>query len=93
MPAKSEWSKKFSFFKLLLEPYTTQFNGNKWADVLGMTRTSKFYYPDCLNVGMNEKGNQVFKLDSLTKLNDINHNAHDAMGDVEATIKKEKKIK
>ena len=76
-----------TFFKSLLEPYTTQFNGNKRADVLGITRTSKFYYPDCLNVGMNEKGNQVFKLDTLTKLNDINHNAHDAMGDVEATIK------
>ena len=37
-------------------------------------------------VGMNEKGNQVFKLDVLTKLNKIMHNAHDAMGDVIATI-------
>ena len=37
-------------------------------------------------VGINEKGNQVFKLDSLTELNNIFHNAHDAMGDVDATI-------
>ena len=82
-----------TFFKLLLEPYTTQFNGNKRADVLGMARTSKFYYPECINVGMNEKGNQVFKLDVLTQLNDINHNAHDAMGDVEATIEIAKILK
>ena len=75
-----------TFFKLLLDPYTTQFNGNKRADVLGMARTSKYYYPESINVGMNDKGNQVFKLDVLTQLNKINHNAHDAMGDVEATI-------
>ena len=35
---------------------------------------------------MNEKGNQIFKLDNLTELNKITHNAHDAMGDVEATM-------
>ena len=75
-----------TFFKSLLEPYTTQFNGNKRADVLGMTRSSKFYYPNCLDVGMNEKGNKVFKLEVLTKMNNIIHNAHDAMGDVIATI-------
>ena len=75
-----------TFFKLLLEPYITQFNGNKSADVLGITRSSKYYYPECLEVGMNEKGNQIFKLDNLTELNKITHNAHDAMGDVEATM-------
>ena len=75
-----------TFFKSLLEPYTTQFNGNKRADVLGMTRSSKFYYPNCLDVGINEKGNKVFKLEVLTKMNNIIHNAHDAMGDVIATI-------
>ena len=63
-----------------------QFNGNRRAEVLGISRTSKYFYPECINVGLNEKGNQVFKLDVLTQLNDIKHNAHDAMGDVEATI-------
>ena len=81
-----------TFFKLLFEPYITQFNGNKRADILGITRSSKFYYPDTLKVGLNEKGNQVFKLDNLTYLNNINHNAHDAMGDVEATIELAKNI-
>mgnify|MGYP001356502552 FL=1 len=75
-----------TLFKTLFEPYLTQFNGNKRADVIGMTRASKFYFPDCLKVGINEKGNQVFKLDVLTELNKIFHNAHDAMGDVDATI-------
>lgn len=75
-----------TFFKTLFEPYLTQFNGNKRVDVIGMTRASKFYFPDCLKVGINEKGNQVFKLDVLTELNNIFHNAHDAMGDVDATI-------
>ena len=45
-----------TFFKTLFEPYLTQFNGNKRADVIGMTRASKFYFPDCLKVGINEKG-------------------------------------
>ena len=49
-----------------------------------MTRASKFYFPNCLKVGINEKGN-CFKLDVLTE-NNIFHNAHDAMGDVDATI-------
>ena len=75
-----------TFFKSLLEPYTTQFNGNKRADILGMTRSSKFYHPNCLEVGMNEKGNKVFKLEVLTEMNNIIHNAHDAMGDVIATL-------
>ena len=75
-----------TFFRNLFEPYLTQFNGNKRADVIGMTRTSKFYNPDCLKVGVNEKGNHVFKLDVLTELNNIFHNAHDAMGDVDATV-------
>ena len=75
-----------TLFKTLFEPYLTQFNGNKRADVIGMTRASKFYFPNCLKVGINEKGNQVFKLDVLTELNNIFHNAHDAMGDVDATI-------
>jgi len=57
----------------------------KRADILGMTRSAKFYYPNCINVGINEKGNKVFKLDVLTHMNDIEHNAHDAMGDVLAT--------
>ena len=34
-----------TFFKTLFEPYLTQFNGNKRADVIGMTRASKFYFP------------------------------------------------
>ena len=75
-----------TFFKTLFEPYLTQSNGNKRADIIGMTRASKFYFPDCLEVGVNEKGNQVFKLDVLTELNNIFHHAHDAMGDVDATI-------
>tara|TARA_B100000900_G_scaffold411595_1_gene431606 strand:- start:95 stop:1519 length:1425 start_codon:yes stop_codon:yes gene_type:complete len=75
-----------TFFKNLFEPYLTQFSGNKRADIINITRTSKFYYPESLKVGVNEKGNQVFKLDVLTELNNIVHNAHDAMGDVNATI-------
>ena len=82
-----------TFFRNLFEPYLTQFNGNKRADVIGMTRTSKFYFPHCLKVGINEKGNQVFKLDVLTELNNIVHNAHDAMGDVDATIEVAKILK
>ena len=75
-----------TLFKVLKQPYFTQLEGNKRADALNLVRSSYLYYPDCINVPINEKGNNTFKLELLTKHNDIKHFAHDAMGDVLATI-------
>ena len=76
-----------TLFKTLNDPYLTQFNGNKRGDILGLIRTAHLYYPECIKTPTSDKGNAVFKLDELAPMNGIEHgNAHDAIGDVLATI-------
>ena len=76
-----------TLFKTLNDPYLTQFDGNKRGDILGLIRTAHLYYPDCIKTPTSDKGNAVFKLDQLAPMNGIEHgNAHDAIGDVLATI-------
>ena len=48
---------------------------------------------DSLKTIINSKGNSSFKLEDLAKENQINHKAHDAMGDVLATIDLAKIVK
>jgi len=76
-----------TLFKTLNDPYLTQFDGNKRGDILGLIRTAHLYYPECIKTPTSDKGNAVFKLDQLAPMNGIEHgNAHDAIGDVLATI-------
>jgi exodeoxyribonuclease-1 len=76
-----------TFFKCLTDVYLTNTNGNKRGDILGLVRSAHLYYPECLKTPTSEKGNAVFKLDQIASMNGISHdNAHDAMGDVLATI-------
>ena len=74
-----------TLFKTLHSPYFTQINGNKRVDILGMVRSSAIFFPEILKHNKNEKGNPVLKLDQIAPLNNINHMAHDALGDVLAT--------
>ncbi len=76
-----------SFFKTLLDVYITQLEGNKRGDILNIARSSFFYNKNSFKVILNSKGNPSFKLEDLSKANNIKHHAHDAMGDVEASIK------
>lgn len=67
--------------------YATQLNGNNRLDIL-----SAVYAVWCRNRGLmhwptDETDRTTFKLDRLAPANGFNaHNAHDALGDVEATI-------
>lgn len=74
-----------TFFKSLHNPYLTQLNGNKRADILSMVRSSSLFFPEAIKYSNNEKGNPILKLDQIAPLNNINHMAHDALGDVLAT--------
>ena len=74
-----------TLFKTLYNPYFTQLNGNKRADILGMVRSACLYFPEALKYSTNVKGNPVLKLDEIAPMNEINHLAHDALGDVIAT--------
>ncbi|MBQ1202656.1 MAG: exodeoxyribonuclease I [Loktanella sp.] len=67
--------------------YATQFNGNSRLDIL-----TAVYIVWCRNPGLmqwptDDTGRTTFKLDRLAPANGFStHNAHDALGDVEATI-------
>ena len=82
-----------SFFKSLLESYITQLDGNRRADLLNIVRTNNFYFNDTFKTLINKKGKKSYKLEDLAQANKINHHAHDAMGDVIATIDIAKIIK
>jgi exodeoxyribonuclease I len=69
------------------EIFATQFNGNTRLDVLTSLYAVWYRQPDLLKWPVDETGRVRFKLDLLAPLNGfVAHNAHDALGDVEATI-------
>ena len=74
-----------SLFRALLDPYLTSKNNNNRADLLELLRTVDFFFPDTINVPLNNKNKKTFKLDQIAPANSINHLAHDAFGDVIAT--------
>jgi exodeoxyribonuclease-1 len=67
--------------------YATQFNGNNRLDIL-----TAIYAVWCRNQGLlnwptDNRGRPIYKLDRLAPENGFkSHNAHDALGDVEATL-------
>ena len=74
--------------------FATQLHGNTRLDVMKMVFAVYAEVPDVLKWPLNEKGGVSFKLDQLAPENGFySHNAHDALGDVEATIFIAKKIK
>ena len=77
---------------MLKNPYLTQLEGNKRADLLGIAQSTHLFFKDSIKTTINSKGNAVFKLDQLAPENGINiekygMKAHDALGDVLATVK------
>ena len=74
-----------TLFKTLYNPYFTQLNGNKRCDILKMVRSASIFLPEVIKFEKNNKGNPILKLDQIAPLNNINHEAHDALGDVLAT--------
>ncbi len=74
-----------SLFRALLDPYLTSKNNNNRADLLELLRTVDFFFPDTLNIPINNKKKKTFRLDQIAPANYINHLAHDAFGDVMAT--------
>ena len=76
-----------TLFQTLEYPYITSTNGNTRGDILSLARAANLYYPKTLKNSVNEKGNDVYKLDQMAPLNGIDHgDAHSAIGDVVATL-------
>ena len=75
------------YFQNLHPPYLSQTNGNKRIDILPMVRAAEHLFPKALIFPLNEKGKTSKKLEHIASSNGFeNHNAHDAMGDVLATL-------
>ena len=75
------------FYQNLYPPYLSQTNGNSRIDILPLVQAAEYLYPDALIYPLNEKGRTSKKLEDIAPANGFeNHNAHDALGDVEATI-------
>jgi len=67
--------------------YETQFNGNDRLDLMKAVYATWIKAPEIFEWPVGDKGQIVFKLDQLAPINGFtSHNAHDALGDVEATI-------
>ncbi|MDA9780193.1 exonuclease domain-containing protein [Amylibacter sp.] len=67
--------------------FATQFFDNSRLDVMKMVFAVFAENPNIFEWPINEKGKINFKLDQLAPANGFkSHNAHDALGDVEATI-------
>jgi exodeoxyribonuclease-1 len=76
-----------AFWQTLNPPYLTVTNGNARSDVLPLVQAASQFADEALEWPEKDNGRLSFKLDQLAPLNGFNHvNAHDALGDVEATI-------
>ena len=76
-----------AFYKCLHPPYLTNTNGNQRSDMLKLAQCVEAFAQGVLTVPINEKGKPSYKLDALAPANGFEDmKAHDAMGDVEATI-------
>jgi exodeoxyribonuclease-1 len=76
-----------ALYQTLHVPYLTNTDGNCRADVLRAVRASVLFAPGALMIPSNDEGNPSFKLDKVAPANGFDHTlAHDALGDVYATI-------
>ena len=86
---------RYTLYRNFYDPYAREWqNGNSRWDIIDMVRACYALRPDGIEWPINEQGLVSFKLQDLTKANNIQHqDAHDAMSDVYATIEIAKLIK
>lgn len=83
------------FFRNLYPVYEREYKNNntRW-DVIDLVRACYALRPEHINWSFYDNGKPCFKLEELTKANNIGHeDAHDALSDVHATIAIAKLIK
>lgn len=78
---------RHSFYANLRAPYVTQFDGNERMDVFIAAKTIAGIDPKALEIPEGRDEKPSFKLEGLAAANGFsNHIAHDAVGDVKATM-------
>ncbi len=86
---------RYSLYRNFYEPYGREWQqGNSRWDLIDVVRACYALRPQGINWPLREDGSPSFKLELLTKANDLAHEqAHDALSDVYATIAIAKLIK
>ena len=82
------------FFWNLLEPYTTNTNGNGRLDLMLMMHNIVCFFPEAINIPLFEDGPKIsLKLEDIARANNISaDSAHDAIADCNLMIDVTKKI-
>ena len=76
-----------AFFQNLKPVYLTNTNRNTRADTLRLVQAASIYAAGTIVIPVTEDGRLTRRLEAIAPANGFNgHNAHDALGDVEATI-------
>lgn len=75
-------------YRNFYDPYAREWqNGNSRWDLIDVVRAARALRPDGIVWPVNEEGGPSFRLDQLTRVNNIAHEAaHDALSDVYATL-------
>jgi exodeoxyribonuclease-1 len=86
---------RYTLYRNFYDPYAREWqNGNSRWDIIDLARACYALRPEGIEWPINDLGLPSFKLQDLTRANDIQHqDAHDAMSDVYATIAVAKLIK
>jgi exodeoxyribonuclease-1 len=76
-----------ALYKTLHNPYLTNRDGNSRSDVMRIAQARSLFAPRALAFPKGDKSQAIFKLDKIAPANGFNRaRAHDAMGDVEASV-------
>ncbi|MBI5851447.1 MAG: exodeoxyribonuclease I [Planctomycetes bacterium] len=85
---------RFMLWRNLLPPYERESrNGNSRFDLIDVLRAACALRPEGMEWPEREPGVPGFKLEDLAAANGIPHDAHDALGDVRATIALARKLR
>ncbi len=86
---------RYSLYRNFYDPYAREWqHGNSRWDLIDVVRACYALRPTGINWPLREDGSPSFKLEHLTKANNLQHEqAHDALSDVYATIAIAKLIK
>ncbi|WP_158968854.1 exodeoxyribonuclease I [Paraglaciecola sp. L3A3] len=86
---------RYTLYRNFYDPYAREWqNGNSRWDIIDLARACYALRPEGIEWPLKESGQPSFKLEDLTKANNVEHqDAHDAMSDVYATIAIAKLIK
>jgi len=86
---------RFTLYRNFYDPYEREWQGgnSRW-DIIDMLRLTHALRPEGIQWPRNEDGKVSFRLEELTRINGIAHEAaHDALSDVHATIAMARLIK